>query len=368
MNQNPLESGLAPRPNDQIARQGFDHAETRSVVETQAQAAAQAAQAAVQARYVMAMQRPRDLDEVRVRLLRECKRPSFADVAIYRKPIGSEGITGPSIRFAEAALRCMTNVLAETTTIYDDRQRRIVSVNVTDLEANLSYPMTVTVEKTVERRNSKGRTVVGERVNSYGDTVYVVEATDDEILNKERALVSKAMRTCALRILPGDILDEAMFELEKTRQNRAAEDPDGERKRMVDAFASIGVKPGDLKTYLGHDLATASPAQINTLRGIFTAIRDGETTWRSVMEKAEEDRGSGAAAPPEPPQAPAAPAQPAASRDELDAEVLALDEAIATATTPGGLAALTGRISKLPAKERDELRAAWTAKNEEVAA
>lgn len=358
-----LESGLAPR-NDEIATQGFGTSESRSVVETQAQAAAQAAQAAVQARYVVALQRPRDLDQVRVRLLKECRRPSFADVAIYHKPVGN-GITGPSIRFAEAAIRCMTNILAETTTVYDDRSRRIVSVNVTDLEANVSYPMTITIEKTVERKDKRGRTVVGERINSWGDPVFIVEATDDEILNKERALVSKAMRTCALRILPGDIVDEAMHELEKTRRNHAAQDPDAARKKMVDAFASLGVQPSDLKSYLGHDLATASPAQIDTLRGIFSAIKEGETSWKAVVEKAAEAREKGGEAPPAPKQK-AAPTEPAAPTDELDAEIIAIGEAIAAAQTPLDLAGLADRIAKLPESDRDEMKAVWAERQKEI--
>ena len=72
------------------------------VVETTAGALAAQAKAAVEARYIMAMQRPRDWDQVRLSLLKECDRTNFAEVAIYRKPVG-QGIEGPSIRFAEAA-------------------------------------------------------------------------------------------------------------------------------------------------------------------------------------------------------------------------------------------------------------------------
>ena len=39
----------------------------------------------------------------------------------------------------------------------------------------------------------KDREIIGERLNSYNDTVYIVKATDDEITNKEAAQISKAV-------------------------------------------------------------------------------------------------------------------------------------------------------------------------------
>lgn len=69
--------------------------------ETAASAAAAQSKALVEARYTVAINRPRDIDAVRQALLKECSRPSFAAVARYNKPIG-KGVVGPSIRFAEA--------------------------------------------------------------------------------------------------------------------------------------------------------------------------------------------------------------------------------------------------------------------------
>nr|NIU03565.1 hypothetical protein [Gammaproteobacteria bacterium]NIV50929.1 hypothetical protein [Gammaproteobacteria bacterium]NIX84839.1 hypothetical protein [Gammaproteobacteria bacterium] len=103
-----------------------------ATAETASTAVAAQAAASVQARYVMALQRPRNIDQVRVDLLKECKRPGFARVAMYHKPIG-KGVTGPSIRFAEAAMRCMGNLMPEVATLYDDHDKRILRVSVTDL-------------------------------------------------------------------------------------------------------------------------------------------------------------------------------------------------------------------------------------------
>jgi hypothetical protein len=267
----------------QIARQEFGSSELAATGETAATAAAAQAQAIVQARYVMALRRPRDWDDVRVRLMREVERPGFADVAWYRKPVG-QGVEGLSIRFAEAAMRCMGNLLPEAPVIYDDPNRRILRITLTDLESNLTWTKDVVIEKTVERRSlRKGQVALQVRTNSAGETTYLVSATEDELMAKEGAVVSKVTRTLALRILPGDIQDEAKKRILAIRSGDAAKDPEGARKKIVDAFAVLNVMPSDLKRYLGHDLATASPAEIAELRDVYSAIHAGETTWGDAL-------------------------------------------------------------------------------------
>lgn len=271
----------------EVARSEFGASELSVQAETASSAVAAQAQAAIQSRYIVAQARPRDWDDVRTKLLKDCKRPGFAAAARYRKPIG-QGIEGPSIRFAEAAMRAMGNILPEVQTVFDDAQKRIVRVGVTDLEANLTYSKDVVVSKTVERRKlQKGQVPIGSRQNSGGQTVYIVEATDDDILNKENALISKALRTNGLRLLPGDILDECMEQVIATVTSRAADDPDAARKRIADAFAELSIQPSDLKRYLGCGLDQASPQQLVELRGLYEAIRNGEATWAEVLDSVE---------------------------------------------------------------------------------
>lgn len=255
-----------------------------AVVETAASAMAQQAAAIIQARYIMAERHPRDIDEVREKLLKECRRPSFCEVAIYNKPIG-KGIEGPSIRFAEAAIRCMTNLVIETVSLYDDEQKRIVQVSVTDVEANVPYSQSVTVVKTVERNSKKADDVVlGQRTNSYGKPVYILQANDDEILNKQNALISKAIRTLGLRLVPGDIIDECMDLVKKTLAKKDSEDPDAAKRKLFDSFAALGVSVANIKLWLGHEGSTLTPKELADLRGLYTALRDGETTWREIMD------------------------------------------------------------------------------------
>lgn len=276
-------------------QQGFaESSQTLAVVETASTAIAAQSKAMVESRYVMAMRNPRNWDAVRQDLIKECRRPSFANnkSAYYIKPIG-QGVEGLGIRFVEVALRCMKNVLVETTMIFEDDAKEVHRVSVTDLEANITYPLDVRVSKTVERSkpNSDG-TYISMRMNSYNKPVYTVPGTDDDLLNKRGALISKAIRTIGLRIIPGDLCDEAEEIIKAIRLDDAAKDPDAERRKIVDAFAAIGVTATDLTEYLGHDLGKCSPAEIVTLRGIYGAIKDGEASWATVMQNKADQGGT----------------------------------------------------------------------------
>lgn len=270
----------------------------QALSETVGQAAAAQVQARVAALYKMAIARPRDMDQVRVTLLKECSRPGFAQAARYAKPVGGRSIEGWSIRFVEAALLALGNVNPDVAVVFEDSERRLMRVTLTDMERNVTYTQDVSIEKTVERNDAKGREVVGQRANAQGRPVYIVKATEDELLNKQNALISKALRTHGLRIIPADILDEAAEQCARTRHGEITQDPDAARKKIIDAFSRSGVDPAALKEYLGHDVASCSPAEIDNLRMVYTAIRDGETTWHETITTRRAERAPVPESPP----------------------------------------------------------------------
>src|SRR5258708_1668912 len=255
--------------------------------ETASSAVAAQAEAMIKARYIYAERHPRDLDIVREKMLKECKRQGFAAVARYLKPIG-RGVEGPSIRFAETAIRLMGNISVDQMTVYDDKEKRIVRVIVVDCETNTPYSSDITIEKTVERRSVRdGDDVVRTRQNRQGNMVYIISATEDDLLNKQNALISKAIRTNGLRLLPGDIVEECMVEILATQANQDAVDPELQKRKIFDAFSSVGVSVAQLKEYLGHDAEAVTQKELMDLRALFAAIKEGHTTWREVMESKE---------------------------------------------------------------------------------
>lgn len=115
-------AGASTVPSTQTA--GFDNTQIEVSGDKFGQMLAAQATATVQARYVMAMRNPRDMQVFRSSLLKECSRTGFAQSAWYRKPVGA-GVEGFSIRFAEAVMRHMRNVLVESSTVHESAELRI---------------------------------------------------------------------------------------------------------------------------------------------------------------------------------------------------------------------------------------------------
>ncbi len=249
-------------------------------------ALAASAQAEVQARFAMARRFPRSQNTAEQKILDACMRPSFAappkpgtQTAMYARPVGGGKVAeGLSIHFAKVARQIWGNLHTSAHTIFDDAEKRVVRVSCTDLETNITEELDVLVTKFVERSFTKdGDVVIRSRLNSYGKPVYLIEASEDALAPKEKALVSKARREVILAMIPADILDMAKDQLRATQQTRDAQDPAAARRGICGAFAEIGIMPDQIeKRYLQHPLEECTPAEWGELRGLFAALRSGE--------------------------------------------------------------------------------------------
>ena len=267
----------------EMQTQGQNYTDPASV------AVAEAVKARIQAQFYVAINRPRSYEQSRYRILESCKRVSFADKVEYRKPVGNTTIVGPSIRFAELALREWGNIDYTNTVIYDDDMNRRITVVITDLETNTSFSASIQLEKAVERKDCKGREVISERINSFGQKIYKVRATEDEVLTKQAALISKALRNEGLRLIPQEIIEEAIDTARNTLKSDATVNIDDARRKISDSFANIGIQPKQLEEYLGHPVAMCVPSEIVDLRAIFNAIKNGEAKWCDFTDSEKKD-------------------------------------------------------------------------------
>jgi hypothetical protein len=271
--------------------------------------------AKIEASFVVAKRFPRDIDVVRMDLLRACERPGFADADIeqrdktgkvirtkqpgsawYKLPFG-DNVEGFSIRFAEECLRVMRNIEVESSIIWDDPEKRIIKVTVLDFENNISIPTQIVVEKEIERRKPKtnrGQAIqpLRTRVTSSGEINYIYAADERDVLQKENTAKSKAIRNAILRLVPGDIQAECRKRILEIRHGDTAKDPDGARRKMIDAFATLNVGPQDLEEYVDFNLEKLTPAQIDHLRELYKAIKAGETTWQAIITEVRNERGT----------------------------------------------------------------------------
>jgi len=269
----------------------------RSLAKTSAHTHALAAQqeAKIKAQYTMALARPRDIDDARLKLVKRCRATRFAEGSRYKKPQGQKQdangkwvqnyVEGWSIRFVEEAIRSLGNIRVETNVTSDDSERRMIAVSVIDMESNIPYTAEITINKTVERKQlKKNQMPLLVRTNSYGAPVYILPATDDEVRMSEARLISMTVRTLGLRLVPGDILDECLEVVQATQKSDVDSDPAAARKRLVDAFDGIGVRPVDIVEYLGgRPLDALTPDLILELRGVFQLMREEHVRWMDIL-------------------------------------------------------------------------------------
>jgi len=274
----------------------FSGTEVAQRAEHAAIAVSASARAEIESAFVMALKMPRNRDQARIEILDSCKNIIFAEKVKYKKPVGKKKVgnqwvqnyvEGPSIRFAEEMIRAWGNVKVQCSTIYEDAHKRITLVLAVDLQKNLSYSKQITVIKAVERRNATGREIIGERLNTYNEKIFIVVATDDEVNIKEAALISKEIRNASLRLIPQDIIDEAMAVTATTIKAGVSSDVKGAKKAILDSFVTIGVKPKDIEEYIGHGIDTVSPEEIVDLRAVYKTIADGQATWKAYVDKEE---------------------------------------------------------------------------------
>lgn len=345
----------APQRAGQVARQDFAGS-SLAVTSGVTEALVAKARASVEACVISAKKWPRNLLDSRQRILEDCRRPGFAATAMYSVPRGTARAEGLSIRFAEAALRAMGNMDATSETIYDDATVRMVRVRVIDFETNAAWSKDFTVAKTVERKFlKKGQRPLSDRINSSGERVFIVEATDDDVATKEAALVSKASRTGILRLIPADIQEEAKALIRRTTATQDAKDPLGARNRMLDSFSMLGVKPSAIESWLGHALETITLDEMGELKDLHTAIGERETSWNDALQARLADREASLAAPSKPAPAPvpivataSKPAEPApATRAPSSTpQPAAAPAPAARASTGRGTGALRGALAK----------------------
>lgn len=279
--------------------------------ETSASTLAAQARAEIEAMFAIADARPRDEVIIYERILVACKRPRFAEAAVYQRPVGREKnadgkwvdkiATGLSVRFAEEARRLWGNIIVRNTISYEDDEVRHIMGTAIDLETRASAQNTFVVDKVVERTNPReGEVILGVRRNSHGAEVFKVQASESQLFTKTQNLAAKQRRGLILELLPADLKEEALEVCSATTRATIEADNKEERgsrlARMIDVFGDIGVSKKELRDYAG-DLDDLGPAGFAKLLQIYNAMKDGEITWDEITASASADPDDSAAEP-----------------------------------------------------------------------
>lgn len=241
---------------NQLTNLGFSGVQTPNTRDgSMAQVSESRAVAEVQAAFVIAKKFPRDENAAVGRILKACDRPFLAEQASYAYPRGSELVTGPSIRLAEAIAQYWGNIDCGVREISQADGVSVAEAYAIDLETNVRVRKTFHVPHVRETKKGK------QQLTNSRD-IYELVANQG----------ARRLRACILGVIPGDVTEAAEMQCKETllRQSVVENLP-----KLLQAFEEFGVTKELIEKRLGHNLESIIPQEVVTLRGIYKSIKDG---------------------------------------------------------------------------------------------
>jgi hypothetical protein len=216
----------------------------------------QRAIAEVQARMIMARQMPRDPGRAVDQIIRDCARESLAAKALYSYARGGQDITGPSIRLAEAVAQRWGNLAS----------------GIKELSRGPSYSECVAYAWDLESGYYDERQF---QVRHWRDTKQGGHPLKEErdIYEMIFNLGQRRKRAVLLAVIPGDVIEMAIQECERTIHANADTSPDAVLK-MVEAFDRMGVTRQMLERRIQRRMEAIRPAHIVQLSKIYASLTD----------------------------------------------------------------------------------------------
>lgn len=233
------------------------------------QSDSQRAIAEVQAALVIAKQFPRNPIEAYDRVMNACQRPGLAQSAVYSYARGGTSVTGPSIRLAEMLAQNWGNIQYGIRELSSENGESTVEAFAWDVETNT--------------RQTKVFQVPHIRYTRQGTKKLTDPRDIYELVANNGA---RRLRACILGVIPGDVVDAAVDQCEKTIHANADTSPEGVQK-LVKAFEQFGVTKDDIEGFIQRRLEAITPANVVSLRKIFTSLRDGMSSAKDWFKNAK---------------------------------------------------------------------------------
>ena len=233
------------------------------------QSDSQRAIAEVQAALVIAKQFPRNPIEAYDRVMNACQRPGLAQSAVYSYARGGTSVTGPSIRLAEMLAQNWGNIQYGIRELSSENGESTVEAFAWDVETNT--------------RQTKVFQVPHIRYTRQGTKKLTDPRDIYELVANNGA---RRLRACILGVIPGDVVDAAVDQCEKTIHASADTSPEGVQK-LIKAFEQFGVSKDDIEGFIQRRVDAITPANVVSLRKIFTSLRDGMSSAKDWFKGAK---------------------------------------------------------------------------------
>lgn len=218
----------------------------------------------IKAALVVARSMPRSEADAHQKLMRSCKRATFADAAVYRFPRGGAQVEGPSVDLAREAARCWGNIRYGLRVVSKDDDWIHVAGWAIDLESN-AFVATEDKFRRLIFRKGKGWIQPDER-------------DERELTNRHGAI---CVRNAILQLLPPDLVEDAMtaaaVTVEAAAKQELKDNPADAVKKLATAFEGLQVTVSMLEARLKHPLDITTAKEIAELRRVYKSLVDGNS-------------------------------------------------------------------------------------------
>lgn len=187
-----------------------------------------------------------------------------AEENMYALPRGGKPISGPSIRFAETVKSQFGNCRTAARVVHVDRVEKVVIAEgiFHDLETNTAT-----------------RAEVRRRISGKGGRIY----NDDMIIMTGNAACSIALRNAILGGVPKALWRKAYDAVQRTIAGDLST-LSSTREKAIKALANFGVTPEQVFVSLDvTGIEEVTLEHIPTLRGMFSALKNGEATVEEMF-------------------------------------------------------------------------------------
>lgn len=215
--------------------------------------------AEIQAAMAIAQRFPRDETAAHLKIIKNCKRLSFAESAGYSLKRGGQIVSGPSIRMAEMMAANWGNLFYGFKELSRTNDSSEVEAYCWDLETNVKSVRSFTV-KHIRDKNT-------------GNVALTSERDKYELIAN---MAQRRVRACIFEIIPGDIKEDAERKCAETiKAGDGSQTMEQRIKSMVVAFDELGVTLEMIEGFLQHKITAIDPNEFVRLQKIYRSIRDG---------------------------------------------------------------------------------------------
>ncbi len=228
----------------------------------------------VKGQIFMAKQFPRNVFDAEQRILDNCKRPALAEQAVYSYPRGGSKVEGPSIRLAEVLAQNWGNLSFGVKELEQRNGESVAMAYAWDLETNVRQEKIFTVPHSRK---------VGKTIKKLDDPRDIYEMVANQ--------GARRVRACVLSIIPGDIVDKAVEECNRTLTGQNKSPLKDRVGNALKAFKdNHRVTQQMIEARFGYNVDSFSERDYLDLIKIFNSLKDGMSKVDDWFSKGQETK------------------------------------------------------------------------------